>query len=65
MLAPHIDQRSLDSKTMVAVKKRTAQHAKLAAFMNAGLFRLIPAPLAFGPSTTGLLRNLAAPSAQV
>ncbi|KAH2766657.1 hypothetical protein KXW10_008051 [Aspergillus fumigatus] len=36
MLAPHIDQRSLDSKTMVAVKKRTAQHAKLAAFMNAG-----------------------------
>ncbi|KAK2865225.1 hypothetical protein FQN49_003788 [Arthroderma sp. PD_2] len=54
MSAPHMNLRGLDSKSMVDVKERTAQYAKLASFMNA-----YPDEIAFGPSTTGLLRNLA------
>lgn len=35
MSAPHMNLRGLDSKSMVDVKERTAQYAKLASFMNA------------------------------
>ncbi|RYO82547.1 hypothetical protein DL766_000300 [Monosporascus sp. MC13-8B] len=55
MSAPHMNLRGFDSKSMVDVKERTAQYAKLASFMNAD-----PDEIAFGPSTTGVLRNLAA-----
>ncbi|KAJ5117105.1 aminotransferase [Penicillium atrosanguineum] len=55
MSAPHMNLRGLDSKSLVDVKERTAQYAKLASFMNAD-----PDEIAFGPSTTGLSRNLAA-----
>ncbi|KAL4929912.1 pyridoxal phosphate-dependent transferase [Aspergillus undulatus] len=55
MSAPHMNLRGFDSKSMVDIKERTAQYATLASFMNAE-----PDEIAFGPSTTGLLRNLAA-----
>lgn len=35
MSAPHMNLRGLDSKSMIDVKERTAQYAKLASFMNA------------------------------
>ncbi|KAJ5809930.1 aminotransferase [Penicillium pulvis] len=53
MSAPHMNLRGLDSKSMIDVKERTAQYAKLASFMNAD-----PDEIAFGSSTTGLLRTL-------
>ncbi|KAG5929982.1 hypothetical protein E4U42_003636 [Claviceps africana] len=53
MSAPHMNLRGLDSKSHVEVKTRTAQYKKLASFMNAE-----PDEIAFGPSTTGLLRTL-------
>ncbi|KAJ5564676.1 aminotransferase [Penicillium frequentans] len=46
MSAPHMNLRGLDSKSMVDVKERTAQYAKLASFMNAD------------PDEIGLLRTL-------
>ncbi|GFF30143.1 probable cysteine desulfurase [Aspergillus udagawae] len=55
MSAPHMNLRGLDSKSTVDVKERAAQYAKLASFMNAD-----PDEIAFGPSTTGLVRNLTA-----
>ncbi|KAL4733398.1 hypothetical protein BDV11DRAFT_175731 [Aspergillus similis] len=54
MSAPHMNLLGLDSKSIVDVKERSTQYAKLASFMNAD-----PDDIAFGPSTTGLLRNLA------
>ncbi|KAG6018255.1 hypothetical protein E4U41_003989 [Claviceps citrina] len=53
MSAPHMNLRGLDSKSQVEVKARAAHYAKLASFMNAE-----PDEIAFGPSTTGLLRTL-------
>ncbi|KAJ6140273.1 aminotransferase [Penicillium samsonianum] len=53
MSSPHMNLRGLDSKSEIDVKERTAQYAKLASFMNAD-----PDEIAFGPSTTGLLRTL-------
>ena len=35
MSAPHLNLRGLDSKSIVDIKKRTAQYAKIASFMNA------------------------------
>ncbi|QRD85671.1 putative cysteine desulfurylase [Aspergillus flavus] len=46
MSAPHMNLRGLDSKSMVDVKERTAQYAKLASFMNAD------------PDEIGMLRTL-------
>ncbi|KAK2612061.1 hypothetical protein QQS21_001910 [Conoideocrella luteorostrata] len=53
MSSPHMNLRGLDSKSCIDVKERTAQYARLASFMNAD-----PDEIAFGPSTTGLLRTL-------
>ncbi|TVY42799.1 Nonribosomal peptide synthetase [Lachnellula occidentalis] len=53
MSAPHLNLRGLDSKSNIDVKQRVAHYAKMASFMNAD-----PDEIAFGPSTTGLLRTL-------
>ncbi|KAL8953300.1 MAG: hypothetical protein Q9222_000824 [Ikaeria aurantiellina] len=53
MSSPHMNLRGLDSKSKVDVKQRVAQYARMASFMNAD-----PDEIAFGPSTTGLLRSL-------
>lgn len=54
MSAPHMNLRGLDTRSRIDIKKRSSQYAKLASFMNAD-----PDEIAFGPSTTGLLRTLA------
>ncbi|KAF5664254.1 selenocysteine lyase [Fusarium heterosporum] len=53
MSHPHMNLRGQDSNSMVDVKKRAAQYARIASFVNAN-----PDEIAFGPSTTGLLRTL-------
>ncbi|KAH6869172.1 pyridoxal phosphate-dependent transferase [Thelonectria olida] len=53
MSYPHMNLRGLDSKSRIDVKERAARFAKIASFMNAD-----PDEIAFGPSTTGLLRTL-------
>ncbi|KAF4227423.1 hypothetical protein CNMCM6805_003035 [Aspergillus fumigatiaffinis] len=54
MSSPHLNLRGFDSKSKTDVAERTAQFMKLASFINAH-----PDEIAFGPSTTGLLRTLA------
>ncbi|OAA39362.1 Pyridoxal phosphate-dependent transferase, major domain protein [Metarhizium rileyi] len=53
MSSPHMNLRGLDTKSHIDVKKRSAQYSRLASFMNAKNDEI-----AFGPSTTGLLRTL-------
>ncbi|EKJ76056.1 hypothetical protein FPSE_03828 [Fusarium pseudograminearum CS3096] len=53
MSNPHMNLRGLDSKSHVDVKRRAAQYSRIASFMNAD-----PDEIAFGLSTTGLLRTL-------
>ncbi|KAG6141346.1 hypothetical protein E4U12_004957 [Claviceps purpurea] len=53
MSAPHMNLRGLDSKSQIELNMRTANYKKLASFMNAE-----PDEIAFGSSTTGLLKTL-------
>ncbi|KAL2794876.1 pyridoxal phosphate-dependent transferase [Aspergillus keveii] len=53
MSSPHLNLRGLDTKSEIDVTKRTAEFRKLSSFMNAD-----PDEIAFGSSTTGLLRTL-------
>jgi cysteine desulfurase/selenocysteine lyase len=53
MSHPNMNLRGLDSNSQVDVQKRAAQLAKIASFVNAD-----PDEIAFGASTTGLLRTL-------
>ncbi|KAI1027671.1 hypothetical protein LB504_011625 [Fusarium proliferatum] len=53
MSHPLMNLRGMDSKSHIDVQKRAAQYARIASFVNAD-----PDEIAFGPSTTGLLRTL-------
>lgn len=53
MSDPHMNLRGLDSKSKVDVEARKNNYASLCSFMNAD-----PDEIAFGMSTTGLLRTL-------
>ncbi|KJZ74013.1 hypothetical protein HIM_06681 [Hirsutella minnesotensis 3608] len=53
MSAPHMNLRGLDAKSHVDITERNVQYSKIASFVNAQ-----PDEVAFGPSTTGLLRTL-------